>query len=220
MIAVQGPNAREKAASLLPAKLRDQALALKPFTAVFGEGLFVARTGYTGEDGFEIMLPPDKAPEFWQALTRKGVVPCGLGARDTLRLEAAMNLYGQDMDENVTPLESGLGWTIAWEPVERDFIGRRALEVQHDAGPERKFVGLLLEDKGVLRSHQTVIVHGAGEGEITSGSFSPTLERSIALARVPVATDDAVQVDIRGRLCRARVVKPPFVRNGKILIKI
>ncbi|MGH8307821.1 MAG: glycine cleavage system aminomethyltransferase GcvT [Gammaproteobacteria bacterium] len=218
MIAVQGPNAREKVASLLPANLREKALALKPFTAIFGEGLFVARTGYTGEDGFEIMLPPDKAAEFWQALAKKGVKPCGLGARDTLRLEAAMNLYGSDMDETTTPLESGLGWTLAWEPTDRDFIGRKALEAQRDAGPKRKFVGLLLEDKGILRGHQKVIADGAGEGEITSGTFSPTLERSIALARVPVATGDTVQVDIRGKLCKARVVKPPFVRNGKILI--
>ena len=219
MIAVQGPNAREKAASLLPSKLRDKALALKPFTAVLDGDWFVARTGYTGEDGFEIMLPPDKAPEFWRALTKKGVKPCGLGARDTLRLEAAMNLYGQDMDENVTPLESGLGWTVAWEPEDRDFIGRQALEAQRDAGAKRKFVGLLLEDKGILRAHQKVVCEGAGEGEITSGTFSPTLERSIALARVPVTTGETVRVDIRGKLCTARVVKPPFVRNGKVLVK-
>ncbi|MGA9851340.1 MAG: glycine cleavage system aminomethyltransferase GcvT [Gammaproteobacteria bacterium] len=219
MIAVQGPNAREKAASLLPTSLRNRALALKPFTAVFGEDLFVARTGYTGEDGFEIMLPPDRAADFWRALAKKGVRPCGLGARDTLRLEAAMNLYGSDMDENSTPLESGLGWTLAWEPAERDFIGRRALEAQRDAGPKRKFVGLLLEDKGILRGHQKVIADGVGEGEITSGTFSPTIERSIALARVPVATGDTVRVDIRGKLSMARVVKPPFVRNGKILIR-
>ena len=130
-----------------------------------------------------------------------------------------MNLYGADMDETTTPLESGLGWTIAWEPADRAFIGRAALEAQRDAGPKRKFVGLLLEDKGVLRSHQKVIVAGAGEGEITSGGFSPTLERSIALARVPAAAGGTVQVDIRGRLCRARVVKPPFVRNGEVLVK-
>ncbi len=219
MIAVQGPNAREKVAGLLPVSLCDRALVLKPFTAVSGEEFFVARTGYTGEDGFEIMLPPGKAAVFWQALTHKGVTPCGLGARDTLRLEAAMNLYGADMDETTTPLESGLGWTIAWEPADRAFIGRAALEAQRDAGPKRKFVGLLLEDKGVLRSHQKVIVAGAGEGEITSGGFSPTLERSIALARVPAAAGGTVQVDIRGRLCRARVVKPPFVRNGEVLVK-
>ncbi|HET7177016.1 MAG TPA: glycine cleavage system aminomethyltransferase GcvT [Gammaproteobacteria bacterium] len=219
MVAVQGPKAREKAASVLPAALREPALALKPFSAADGEGLFVARTGYTGEDGFEIMIPVAEAAAYWKRFMEAGVAPCGLGARDTLRLEAAMNLYGSDMDETTTPLESGLGWTIAWEPGERDFIGRKALLAQRDAGPNRKFVGLVLEDKGVLRGHQKVIADGAGEGEITSGSFSPTLERSIALARVPVATGDEVQVDIRGRLCKARVVKPPFVRNGKALIK-
>ena len=218
MVAVQGPKARDKAASVLPAALRAPALALKPFSAAAGEGLFVGRTGYTGEDGFEIIMPAEQAADYWQRFTQAGVAPCGLGARDTLRLEAAMNLYGSDMDEGVTPLESGLGWTIAWEPTDRDFVGRKALTAQRDAGPKRKLVGLVLEDKGVLRGHQKVISDG-GEGEITSGTFSPTLERSIALARVPVATGAEVQVDIRGRLCKARVVKPPFVRNGQILVK-
>ncbi|HEV2110297.1 MAG TPA: glycine cleavage system aminomethyltransferase GcvT [Gammaproteobacteria bacterium] len=220
MVAVQGPKARDKAASVLPEALRAPALALKPFSAAEGKDLFVARTGYTGEDGFEIMIPSGQAADYWQRFLKAGVVPCGLGARDTLRLEAAMNLYGSDMDEGTTPLESGLAWTIAWEPAERDFIGRKALIAQRDAGPKRKFVGLVLEDKGVLRGHQKVVAEGIGEGEITSGTFSPTLERSIALARVPVAVGDEVQVDIRGRLCRARVVKPPFVRNGKALVKL
>jgi aminomethyltransferase len=220
MIAVQGPHARDKAASVLPASLRAPALELKPFSAVEGESLFVARTGYTGEDGFEIMIPREQAAGYWQKFLKAGVKPAGLGARDTLRLEAAMNLYGSDMDEGVTPLESGLAWTIAWEPNDRDFVGRKALTAQRDAGPKRKFVGLLLEDKGVLRGHQRVVAEGVGEGEITSGTFSPTLDRSIALARVPVATGVEVQVDIRGRLCRATVVKPPFVRNGKALVKV
>jgi len=218
MIAVQGPNAREKAASVLPAALRAPALALKPFSAVEGEGLFVARTGYTGEDGFEIMIHSEQGADYWHKFLKAGVKPAGLGARDTLRLEAAMNLYGSDMDEGVSPLESGLAWTIAWEPSDRDFIGRKDLTAQRDAGPRRKQVGLILEDKGVLRGHQKV-VSLAGEGEITSGTFSPTLDRSIALARVPVAVGDEVQVDIRGRLCKARVVKPPFARNGRSLIK-
>ncbi|MGH8399895.1 MAG: glycine cleavage system aminomethyltransferase GcvT, partial [Gammaproteobacteria bacterium] len=219
MIAVQGPNAREKVVAMLPAADREKILALKLFTALPSGELFVARTGYTGEDGFEIMLPSAQAAGFWDALVKHGVAPCGLGARDTLRLEAAMNLYGSDMDESTTPLESGLNWTVAWEPDDRDFIGRKALVTQRDAGPKRKLVGLILEDRGVLRGHQRVIVSGVGEGEITSGTFSPSLERSIALARVPVATGDAVQVDIRGKHVNARVVKPPFVRNGKILIK-
>ncbi len=218
MVAVQGPHAREKAASVLPASLRAPALALKPFSAAQGEGLFVARTGYTGEDGFEIMLPAAEAADYWKRFVAAGIKPCGLGARDTLRLEAAMNLYGSDMDEAVTPLESGLAWTIAWEPTDRDFIGRKALVAQRDAGAKRKLVGLVLEDKGVLRGHQKVVTE-AGEGEITSGTFSPSMERSIALARVPVGAGAEVQVDIRGRLCKAKVVKPPFVRNGQVLVK-
>jgi aminomethyltransferase len=218
MIAVQGPNARNKAAGLLPAAERAVALALEVFGGgEFGE-LFIARTGYTGEDGWELMLPAARAEAFWDALHESGVACCGLGARDTLRLEAGLNLYGSDMSEATHPLESGLGWTIAWEPAERDFIGRRALEAIRKAGSPRKLVGVILEDRGVLRSHQKVVVPGIGEGEITSGTFSPTLERSIALARVPAAAAGRVQVDIRGKLLEARVVKPPFVRNGRVLV--
>jgi aminomethyltransferase len=163
------------------------------------------------------MVPAARAEEFWNSLMEADVACCGLGARDTLRLEAGMNLYGSDMDESTHPLESGLGWTIAWQPADRDFIGRAALEAIKAKGSPRKFVGLLLEGRGVLRSHQKVL-GPAGEGELTSGTFSPTLERSIGLARVPAATDERVQVDIRGKLLDARVVKPPFVRNGKPLI--
>ena len=218
MIAVQGPNARTKAAPLLPVAERAAALALDVFVGgEFGE-LFVARTGYTGEDGWELTMPATRAGALWDALLAGGVAPCGLGARDTLRLEAGMNLYGSDMSEATHPLESGLGWTIAWEPLERDFIGRRALEAIRKTGSARKLVGLILEDRGVLRSHQKVVVAGSGEGEITSGTFSPTLERSIALARVPAATAARVQVDIRGKLLDARVVKPPFVRHGRVLV--
>ncbi|MGH8278610.1 MAG: glycine cleavage system aminomethyltransferase GcvT [Gammaproteobacteria bacterium] len=220
MLAIQGPNARAKTAPRLPAAVRAPALALKPFTAVHAEGVFVARTGYTGEDGFEIMVPPAKAREIWHGLVAAGVKPCGLGARDTLRLEAAMNLYGNDMDETVSPLESGLAWTVAFEPASRDFIGRAALDAARRAGSRRKLVGLVLDGKGILRAHQKVACGAAGEGLITSGSFSPTLERSIALARVPVAAADHVEVDIRGKMCAAHVVKPPFVRNGKILVAL
>jgi aminomethyltransferase len=154
----------------------------------------------------------------WKALNSAGVTSCGLGARDTLRLEAGMNLYGSDMDETTHPFESGLGWTIALEPRERDFIGREALEAIRARGSQRKLVGLLLEGRGVLRSHQKVLAADAGAGEITSGTFSPTLERSIALARVPAATGASVQVDIRGKLHDARIVRPPFVRHGKALV--
>jgi aminomethyltransferase len=217
MIAVQGPNARSKAAQLL-GEHATAALDMKPF---FGRELapyFVARTGYTGEDGWEIMLPAGDAAKFWKDLQALGVAQCGLGARDTLRLEAGMNLYGNDMDENLTPLESGLTWTVAFDPPDRDFIGRSALEAQRGGGVPRKLVGLVLEDRGVLRSHQKVVVPGVGEGELTSGTFSPTLERAIGFARVPAATGNQVQVDIRGKLLPARVVKYPFVRNGKALI--
>ncbi len=219
MVAVQGPNAREKASLLLAPEQRAAALALEPFsTAQLGD-LFVARTGYTGEDGWEVILPGEQAARFWAGLEAVGVRPCGLGARDTLRLEAGMNLYGQDMDEDTSPLESALGWTVAWEPADRDFIGRAALEAQRAAGPGRKLVGLLLEDRGVLRAHQRVVTP-AGDGELTSGTFSPSLGRSIGFARVPAAAGEQVEVEVRGRLLAARVVRPPFVRHGKPRIQI
>ena len=220
MIAVQGPNARQKTAALLAPALAARALELGPFFGTAGDGWFVARTGYTGEDGWEIMLPAQEAAGFWGRLRETGVMPCGLGARDTLRLEAGMNLYGSDMDETTSPLESGLGWTIAWDPQDRNFIGREALTAQKAHGVARKLVGLLLADRGVLRSHQKVIVPAVGEGEVTSGTFSPTLERSIGLARVPSQTTDRCEVEIRGRLLSATVVKPPFVRHGKIAIPL
>ncbi len=219
MIAVQGPEARERAATLVDAAQRDAAMALRPFTATQAGDLFVARTGYTGEDGWEIIVPKDAAAALWDGLLEAGIAPCGLGARDTLRLEAAMNLYGNDMDETVTPLESGLGWTVAWDPAERDFIGRDALVAQRETGGLRRFVGLLLEGRGVLRGHQRVET-AAGDGVITSGGFSPTMERSIALARLPAGNYESVRVDIRGKLVDARIVKTPFVRNGKVLIEL
>jgi aminomethyltransferase len=218
MLAIQGPEARAKAAQLLPAAHAKAALALGTFVGRELGTWFVARTGYTGEDGFEVMMPAAEAVPAWRKLNSLGVASCGLGARDTLRLEAGMNLYGNDMDESTQPFESGLGWTVAMEPRERAFIGRAALEGIAAHGSARKLVGLLLEDRGVLRSHQKVLIPGGGEGEITSGTFSPTLERSIALARVPAATAGQVQVDIRGKLLGARVVKPPFVRAGKSLL--
>ena len=217
MIAVQGPNAKEKAYQALGEALRAPAGALKPFHAVTVGELFIATTGYTGEDGFEIILPAKAAPFTWRMLNEAGVPPIGLGARDTLRLEAGMNLYGSDMDETTTPLESGLAWTVALEPADRKFIGRETLDKQKAQGVPRQLVGMVLENKGVLRNHQQVVCDGVGRGEITSGSFSPTLERSVALARVPAAVKigDRCTVDLRGKPATVQVVKYPFVRNGK-----
>jgi aminomethyltransferase len=223
MLAVQGPQARPKVAHLLSPSAADAALALEPFCAShIDRGAqppwFIARTGYTGEDGFEVMLPCGEAQDLWRNLNRLGVASCGLGARDTLRLEAGMNLYGNDMDETTHPFESGLTWTVAMQPAERDFIGRQALERIRAAGVGARQIGLVLEDRGILRSHQRVLVADSGEGQITSGSYSPTLERSIALASIPVANPTRVQVDVRGKLLDARVVKLPFVRFGKSLL--
>jgi aminomethyltransferase len=220
MVAVQGPNARELAAVCVDEEWRKQALALKLFTGMQAGDLFVARTGYTGEDGWEIVMPAAQAAGVWGQLLAAGVAPCGLGARDTLRLEAAMNLYGNDMDETVSPLEAGLGWTIAWQPEDRDFIGRSKLEEKRADNQRQQFVGLLLEDKGVLRDHQRVVVDGVGDGEITSGGFSPTIGRSIALARVPAGDYDTAQVEVRGKLLKVRIVPTPFVRNGTIRIEL
>src|SRR5512137_521963 len=220
MIAVQGPNARAKAASVIDPATARRALEIEPFFGIDAGSLFIARTGYTGEDGCESRLHADQAVAIWQKLRDAGVAPCGLGARDTLRLEAGMNLYGNDMDETTSPLESGLGWTVAWDPQDRDFIGRAALAAQKTAGAPRKFVGLLIDERAILRSHQKVIVPAVGEGEVTSGTFSPTLERSIGLARVPAKTADRCEVEIRGKLVQARVVRPPFVRNGKATVAL
>ncbi|WP_283147692.1 glycine cleavage system aminomethyltransferase GcvT [Silvimonas soli] len=214
MLAVQGPNAINKVCSVKP-QWADAIRALKVFQGVAMGEWFVARTGYTGEDGLEIMIPATEAPAFFSQLIAAGVAPCGLGARDTLRLEAGMNLYGHDMDETISPLQAGMGWTIAWEPASRDFIGRAALEAEKAAGVAMKQVGLVLEGRGVLREGMRVVVAGAGEGVITSGTFSPTLKHSIAIARVPAAVGSTAEVDLRGTLTPVRVVKLPFVRLGK-----
>jgi aminomethyltransferase len=222
MIAVQGPQARAILAQVLPAQAALIA-GLKIFSGAFAEvegaEWFIARTGYTGEDGCEIVLPGAAAAGFWARLKAAGVAEAGLGARDTLRLEAGMNLYGQDMDETVGPLESGLAWTVDLKDGARRFIGRDALEALQSRGQLRQLVGLKLLDKGVLRAHQKVVC-AQGEGETTSGTYSPTLAASIALARVPagVAVGDTVQVDLRGKLVNALVVKIPFARNGQALV--
>ena len=218
IIAVQGPNARDKVLGVLASDARARVSKLGKFAAVDAEGadsmpLFIARTGYTGEDGFEIIVHEEHAVALWTQLVAAGVAPAGLGARDTLRLEAGMNLYGQDMDETITPWEASLGWTVALDEG-RDFIGRAALEAQKERGDHRVMVGLVMDDKGVLRHGQRVATPN-GDGEILSGSFSPTLGKSIAFARVPAGAGGDLHADIRGKLVPVRVVKYPFVRDGK-----
>ncbi len=215
MVAIQGPKARQRVEQVVSESRARLISELKPFFGQESEGWFIARTGYTGEDGLEIMLPEDEVADFWQQLHEAGVAPCGLGARDTLRLEAGMNLYGTDMDESVSPLEAAMGWTLALEPADRQFVGREAVEKMKAEGAPRRLVGLVLTERGVLRGHQKVIVEGVGEGEITSGSFSPTLGHSIALARVPAGTADTAEVEMRGKRVPVKVVRPPFVRHGE-----
>jgi aminomethyltransferase len=214
LMAVQGPQARDRVQTVLP-HAQHAIERLRYFEAAELSETLVARTGYTGEDGFEIMLPAGQAEALWSALRSHGVVAAGLGARDTLRLEAGLNLYGQDMEESVTPFESGLTWTVDLG-TERDFIGKAALLARPR---NRQLVGLVLLERGVMRAHQAVRWHG-GDGQVTSGGFSPTLNRSIALARMPtrIVAGDEVEVYVRDKWLRARVVKPPFVRNGKILV--
>ena len=218
LIAVQGPHAQEKAASLFTDAQREAVSGMKPFFGVEAGDLFIATTGYTGEAGYEIALPNEKAADFWQGLLNAGVKPCGLGARDTLRLEAGMNLYGQEMDEGVSPLAANMGWTIAWEPQDRDFIGRDALEQQREKGTEQ-LVGLVMTEKGVLRNelpvHFTDAQGNVQKGVITRGTFSPTLGYSIALARVPAGIGETAVVQIRNREMPVKVTKPVFVRAGK-----
>lgn len=222
ILSVQGPAARERVAQCMAALDAKRALELRPFHAtdvrLGGHDALCARTGYTGEDGFEIVLPASRAPALWDALLAAGVRPCGLGARDTLRLEAGLNLHGAEMDEQTTPLECGLAWTVAWDE-DRDFIGRRALITQRAAGVLHRLAGLVLEERGVPRAHQRVYGEH-GEGLTTSGTYSPTLERGIALARVPVSASGRVWVDVRGRSVAARLVRPAFVRHGRALIDL
>ena len=215
MIAIQGPEAIELTRKVVGADAVAAIEALKPFVAKDVDGWYIARTGYSGEDGLEIMVPGEQAADFWMALKEAGVEPCGLAARDTLRLEAGMNLYGNDMTEEVSPLEANMAWTVTWEPEDRDFIGRAALTRQKADGVKNKLVGLVFEGRGVLRAGMRVVVEGSEtDGIITSGAFSPTLGTAIAFARVPKSVGEEVQVELRGKLAPARVIKPCFVRNG------
>jgi aminomethyltransferase len=214
MVAVQGPEARGKAWTVRPA-WQPATEGLAPFTAAWvDDDTLVGRTGYTGEDGFEIMLPAVAVEAFWRDLAAQGVRPCGLGARDTLRIEAGMNLYGQDMDDLTQPGESGLSWTVSLKDPERRFVGRDAIE----AFPrDEVLLGLKLKERGVMRPHMAVRT-ASGQGEITSGTMSPTMGVSIAFARLPAGSKagDACEVDIRGKWVPAEVARLPFVRNGKV----
>lgn len=217
MLAVQGPNAIAKSVVALGESHGPVAELLKPFQGMSSHDWFIARTGYTGEDGLEIMIPNAEVEAFWQRLLDANVTPSGLGARDTLRLEAGMNLYGNDMTEQTHPLEAAMGWTIAWEPEDRDFLGRAALADIKNTGGYGKLTGLVLEQRGVMRAHQTVHATEDGEaiGEITSGTFSPTLNQSIAMARISNEIKDSCFVEMRGKMLPVKIVKLPFVRNGK-----
>ncbi len=218
MVAVQGPEAREKVLAWLSNSSQEVIEPLGRFFGAHVEEGFVGRTGYTGEDGFELILNAENAQKFWDAMIEVGVQPCGLGARDTLRLEAGMMLYGSDMTTETTPLESALGWTVALEPKDRAFIGRDVLEKQKATGVPRKIVGLLLEGKGIMRGHQTVFANGQAVGEVTSGGFSPTLNRTIALARIASDVTGICQVEIRRKQMDATIVKPVFVLDGKPVV--
>ena len=218
MLAIQGPEVKDKLPLFLAANEVEAVKNLKLFSFAIFNDLFIARTGYTGEDGFEIIFGSRDAKKWWSKIVSSEIRPCGLGARDTLRLEAGLNLYGSDMDETVTPLESNLTWTVVFDDT-RDFIGKAALEKQKSAGVPRRLVGLVLEGPGIMRNHQKVIVDGE-TGEITSGGYSPTLEMSIGFARIPNKDIDTCFVEIRGKQVKAKIVKLPFVRMGKKLVSL
>ncbi len=220
MVAVQGPAVKDLLNKLVSTEQAALLTALKPFTFLQINDWFMARTGYTGEDGYEIIFPAVDAAILWEKLLQAGVKPCGLGARDTLRLEAGLNLYGSDMDENVTPYEANLAWTVAMEPSDRQFIGRAALEKQLRDGVKNRLVGLVLDGPGIIRNHQKIFTEQGGEGEVTSGGYSPTLASSIALARVPADIGTTCFVEIRNKKIPAHVIKPPFVRQGKKMFSI
>ena len=215
MVAIQGPAALGLSEGVLGVSGLER---MKPFTFIEAGERMIARTGYTGEAGVEIILPGADAVQLWRVAAAAGVAPADLGARDTLRLEAGLNLYGQDMDESTSPLVSNLAWTIAWEPESREFIGRAALVREREAGVTHKLTGLVMEGKGILRHGQRTFTD-AGQGVITSGIFSPTLGYSIALARIPAAASGKAEVDVRGRRQPVRIVRPPFVRNGQRVYK-
>jgi aminomethyltransferase len=216
LIAIQGPEAL----AVLQPFVKDNLSPIPAFghleTEVLGSPAFVARTGYTGEDGFEVMLEPQVGKQLWQALSQQGVTPCGLGARDTLRLEAAMGLYGQDMDDSITPLEAGLGWLVHLDH-KGHFLGRSRLEQQKAQGLTKRLVGIQTEGRHIARHGYPVLFEGKVVGEVTSGTISPTLGIAIALPYVPPALSkigQALEIEIRGKAYPAQVVKKPFYRSA------
>jgi len=218
LFSIQGPLARQRLASILSSSRANLIQTLEHHDAVIDGDWLISCTGYTGEDGIEIMLPAKQAIDFINELVGAGISPIGIGARDTLRLEAGFNLYGFDTNEQVSPLTANMSELICWQPESRDFIGRNVLQAQRDNGITEKLVGLVLEERGVLRAGQPVRINDQITGVITSGSFSPTLGKAIALARVPMDTGDRGEVEIRHKWFPVRIVKPRFVRDGKILI--
>ncbi len=218
MLAVQGPQALDAMQDQLDSTTARKLGGLKPFQGMETGDWLIARTGYTGEDGFEIVLPGRQIGDLWDHLLKADVAPCGLGARDSLRLEAGLCLYGQDIDERTSPLSSTLGWTVAWEPADRHFIGRTALDLERRQGVRETLVGLVLDERGMLRQDQRVSLPDGKEGRITSGGFSPTLGKSIALARVPAGAEGTATVELRSGPATVRIVRPPFVRKGQVLV--
>ncbi len=212
MLAVQGPQAIAACIDVLPQNISEQLTALGKFKCLDTEEYFIGRTGYTGEDGVEIILSEEHAEHLWKKLIAADVKPCGLGARDTLRLEAGMHLYGQDMNEDITPLECGLSWTVRKD--DKDFIGAQALEKLKQAGVNKKMIGVVLTERGILRHDQTLADENGLTGIITSGTFSPSTEVAIAMAIVDKNMSENVHVHIRKKTLPVKLVKLPFVRNG------
>jgi aminomethyltransferase len=222
LLALQGPAAQAILQTLTPLALGDIAFYHFAEGAVAGARAIVARTGYTGEDGFELFVAPEKAESTWRALIEAGrghgLLPAGLGARDTLRLEARMCLYGNDMDETTSLVEAGLGWIVSLDEGKGDFNGRSVLERQKKTGPPRKLVGFEVVGRGIARHGYPVFLHGESSGAVTSGSYAPFLEKSIGLSYLPAASaavGTELEVDVRGRRVAARVVPTPFYKRSR-----
>ena len=216
MLAVQGPNAINTCLKVLPKDISQHLATLAKFSCIDADDYFIGRTGYTGEDGVEILVAEHDVIDLWNSLLQAGVTPCGLGARDTLRLEAGMHLYGQDMNDEVIPLECGLGWSV--RKTDTNFIGSNALQQQRLAGITKKMTGVVLTERGILRHGQELIDENGLTGIITSGSFSPSAEVAIGMAIVDKNFGGNVKVKIRKKELLVKCIKLPFVRNGKVLI--